>query len=46
LADAVEEFGGGFDVGVGGAPVGGEVASEGGGQQALTELLQQRPNLR
>ena len=45
-ADAVEEFAGGFDVWVGGAPVGGQITTEGGGQHRLPELLQQRPHFR
>ena len=42
--DAVEEDGGRFDVGVLRAPVGGEVASEGGRQDGLAELFEQRRN--
>ncbi len=41
-ADAVEEFGGGLDVGVGGVPVGGQVAAEGGGENGLAGLVEQR----
>ena len=42
--DAVEEDGGRFDVGMLRAPVGGEVASEGGRQDGLAELFEQRRN--
>jgi hypothetical protein len=45
-ADVLEEFACGFDARVGSAPVGGQIAAEGGGQHRLAELLQQRPHSR
>src|SRR5262245_16650814 len=45
-ADALEEYASGFDVWMGGAPVGSQVTPEGGGQYRLPELLQKWPHFR
>jgi hypothetical protein len=39
-AIALKQGAGGLDVGVLGAPVGGEVAAEGGGEDGLAELVE------
>jgi hypothetical protein len=43
-ADAVEEFASRFDLRVGSAQVGGQVATKGCGKHGLPELLQQWPH--
>jgi len=40
-ADAFEEGRRGFGVGVGGAPIAGEVAAEGGGEDGLAEFFEE-----